>query len=431
MKKIFINCLIIFTMLSTMCVFATEEILVDSEVGEEVAEDSEIIELENYEDYEALFSEQEQISDEEYKKAYDEQLKMLEEYYEEFKPEKLVKAKVIEAGTIEDVYEADYTGIIYKLKKQDVTAKIMEGEYEGEEVTVLYPLTADSFQNLKVTEVKKGDTIYVATALDEETKEVQAQIASVGFNLERKLGVVILAIVAVVLIIAFGKERGILSTLIATLIIAITLLICSEQIFIGTPIIILTLILSAIIVSMIVIQKLGLTKDALMTGIVSMISILITAVLTVAVDTLLRNNGATFDVMLIIENIVKRNIDFHHMFIGSIILILSAIVPYVTCNVWNKCKESEEKGFNKLLEISKDAMTGKIEMVTIILMTLLMPKLVYLYSYKYTANEIMNSDIIVTELIRLFMCIIGITLVVPTTIYTYMLQKNTKPEEKE
>ena len=147
--------------------------------------------------------------------------------------------------------------------------------------------------------------------------------------------------------------------------------------------------------------------------------IILTTFVTFGVDYMLKNTGGTFDTMLTVENIIKRNIDFHHMFVGSIILILSAVLPYVVCNVWKKCKESNENDFNKLLDVSKDAATGKIEVVIAIFTALLIPKLVYLYSYRYTVNEIINSEVVATEFIRMFMCIIAIALSIPATAFIY------------
>ena len=421
MKKIFTSFLVIITILSTMCVFATEE----------VTDDTQVIELDSYEDYEALFSEQEQLSDEEYEAAYEEQMDYLVEYYDEFEMPELTKAKVINVEEPDYIYEADYTGFIYKMKKQEIKVEVLDGEYAGKQIDVTYPLMADSFLNMEVAELKKGDVIFVSPGIDEETEELYAEVAGTGFNVERKTGVIILAVIAVVLMIAFGKSRGILSALIAILIVSITLLICGDQFYMGTAIIALTICLAAILIAMIVVQKLGLTKDALWVGISSLLIITLITFVTFGVDYMLKNTGATFDAMLMVENIIRRNIDFHHMFVGSIILILSAVLPYIACNVWKKCKESGENDFNKLLDVSKDAMTGKVEMVTMILMTLLIPKLIYLYSYKYTMNEILNSDVMITEFIRLFMCIIAIALTIPVTSYIYKLVGIKKDDVKE
>lgn len=425
MKKFLINLLLIITLFSTMCVLATEEVL----------EESQIISIDNYEDYEALFDPEEQLSDEEKEEQYQEQMADWEKYYDESETENLIRARVILAGEAEISYESDYYGGIIKMKEQNVEVEILEGEYAGRHAHVKYPLMADSLLNLEVLELKKGDEIYVVgIKLDEKTDTLYAEIGNIGFNLERKAGMIILAVVAIILVCAFCKERGILSILISILIVSITLLIYSEQIYLGTMIMLLALCLSVLLISMIVIQKLGLTEDAFLVGFSSLLVIMVITLITFGVDYMLKNTGDTFEVALMLEFIIKRNIDFHHMFIGSIILILSVILPYVACNVWEKCKESSESSFNKLLDISKDAITGKIEMVTMILMVSLMPKLIYLYAYKYqlsdgllynySTNEIINSDILVAEFIRLFMCIIAIALTVPMTVAIYKLKDN-------
>lgn len=426
MKKFLLSFLLIVVILSTMCVFATEV----------SGDGNQVIEIENYEQYENLFSTEQSLTDEEYEELYAAQMKELAKYYEDYKAEELTKAKVIEAGEPEYIYEA-YTGeYIFKFKKQEIKVEIMEGEYKGKELTLEYPLTADMFLNLDVAELHKGDVIYVYPYADGEN--VEAEIGTTGNNVERKVGVIVLMVVTVLLMITFGREKGLISTLIVALIAVLVLIIGAEQIYAGTPIIALTLIFALVISAMMAISKFRLSKDAVAVTAVSMIVILFVTLLTYGVDALLKNTGGTFETTFLIETIVTGNIDFHALFVGGIVLILSVAVPNVVSKVWCKCKKANTDNVTELLKVSKSAISGTSEMVTAILTTLFIPKLLYLYSprlmstyaYKYTANEILNSDVLITEIIRWCMVLIGMAIAVPVATYTFkILYKNV--EEKK
>lgn len=423
MKKAIISLLMILMMIFSMTAYATEEMDEFGDITqlEDLTDIGEVIQIDNFDDYEALASDQPEISDDEYEEIYQEQMKELRKFFDEYENEKLTKVKVVKAGESEYIYEMDYTGYLYKMKKQDVTVNVLEGEYEGKEVKLTYPLIMDSLLNLNVPELKKGDIVYVSLEMDEETEEVAAYATEIGFNVERKAGVIVLGVIAIVLVVVYGKGSGIFSALLILLIITCTLLIYAEQVYLGTEIIVLAMVFAVLFIGMIVISKLGLKKDALyVAGSCILIMMLITLI-TLGVDGLLRNNGATLESTMLAETIIKGNIDFHFLFVGSIILILSVIIPYVACSVWEKCKETSENDFNTLLDVSKGAMTGKIEIVTAILSVLMISKLLYMYPYKYSTNEILNSDVMVTEFIRLFMCIIAITLTVPVTALMYKL----------
>ncbi len=424
MKKFLLSFLSIVVIFSTVCVFATE-----------VSEgDNQVIEIENYEQYEDLFSSDETLTDEEYETLYVTQMKELAEYYEGYEAEELTKARVIEASEPEYIYEA-YTGdYVFKFKKQEIKVKILEGDYKGEELSLTYPLTADMFLNLDVPKLNVGDVIYVYPYADGDT--IAAEIGNTGNNVERKAGVITLLAVTAILIVVFGRKKGLLSMLITTLIVVLTLGVGATLIYEGVPVIALTLIFALVISSMLAISKFKFSKDSLATVAISMIVILFMTLVTYGVDAVLKNTGGTFETTFLIETIVNGNVNFHGMFVGSIILILSVFVTNVVSKVWCKCSKAVTTDATSLLSECSCVLSGNVEGATVMLMTLFIPKLLYLYSprlmstyaYKYTANEILNSDVLISELIRLCMVIVGMVIAVPVTVYMYKYLHKT--EEK-
>lgn len=415
MKKFLLIFCVVVAIFGTMCVFATE-----------VSDDSnQVIEIEDYEQYEDLFSTEQTLTDEEYEEVYVAQMKELAEYYEGYVAEELTKARVVEADEPEYVYEA-YTGdYVFKYKMQKIKVEIIEGEYKGEIISLDYPLTADMFLNLDVAKLNKGDVIYVYPYVDGES--VNAEVGTTGSNVERRAGVIILFVVTALVIVIFGRKKGLISALIVALIAVLVLLIGAEQIYAGTPIIVLTLIFAFVIVSMLAISKFGLSKNSLAVIAISIIVIVFSVFLTYGVDALLKNTGGTFETTFLIETIVTGNIDFHALFVASIILLLAVAVPNVVSKAWCKCRKANTYNTIELLKASSSAMSGNLEMVTVALTTLFVPKLLYLYSprlmssyaYKYTADEILNSDVLIAELIRLCMVLIGMAIAVPITVYMF------------
>lgn len=432
MKKFLISLALISTIFSTLCVFATEsEINIDEEVLIENLQNTENV-YESSEDYteEDIEKEYQQML----KEMYEESLKKSQNEYNTYEAEEATKAKVIEVGETEYVYDTDYANV-YKYKIQNLRVKILEGEHAGEEMEVTYQLSNDSLLNLEMYEAKIDDEIYVDIYSDENSESyafTNMTAATIGANLERKVEVVVLAIIAIALVCIFGKEKGTISILIAALMVVLTLLICGEQIFLGTSILPLTIILSAIIVVMLCIQKTGLTIDTIWTSLISMLVLFLGVVITFAIDSSLKCAGGTFDAMFLTQCVLNRNISFQDMFVGSIVLILAGILPYIVCDVWKESIKSDDKSLNGLLNASKDVMTGKIEILTIILTVLIMPKLVFLYCSKYyTMNMIMNSEILVTEFVRFFVSLIMISIAIPVTVFIYKYIKNEIDSKKE
>lgn len=425
MKKFLISLSLIIVCLGTMCVFATES---DIDINEEAL-------IEDLQNTENVYTSDEEYTDEELEKMYQDMLaEMYEETleenqksYNEYQAEDATKARVIEVKESEYVYDTDYQNA-YKYKIQTLVVKILEGEYANAEMEATYQLSNDSLVNLEMPELKKGDIIYVDVYTDEDGNQYATSnmiSTMIGANVERKVGLWILGIIAVVLVCVFGKEKGVISILISALMLVFALLIYSEQIFLGTAILPLVIILSMIIGIVLCIQKNGLTKDTIWTSGISIILLGIAVGATFVTDILLRSVGATFDSMFLTEYVLNRNIDFHNMFVGSVVLILSGILPYIVCDIWRECKNSADKSLKQLLNVSKNSMSGKIEILTIILMTMLVPKLVYLYCSKYyTINMILNSEILVAELIRFFVCLIVISLAIPITTFIYKYIKN-------
>ena len=410
MKKFLLSFIMIFTIIESMGVFAAE---------------GDTIQITDYDDYGKV------MSNEEYEAEYIKQMDEIAQNFEKYEMEDLVKTKVVKVNEPEEIYEQDdISKYIYKAKSQKIEVEVLEGEFAGEIVALTYPLMIDDLLNLEVPELKLGDIINAE--IYKYNGEIIAIIRDTEASVERKAGVIVLLVITAILIVIYGKEKGLLSLLIAILIIVLALFICSEQIYLGTSIIWLTLLLAVILASMMSITKLGLTKDACLVTCLSVIIIIIAIVATFVTDFLLRNNGATFEATIMANNIIKRNIDFHELYVGSIIFMLAIILPNVIIKAWKKCKESNENEFNKLLNVSKDAMSGIIESVTVILVSLLIPKLIYLYSYvhlniytyqhsykKYTMNEILNSNILVSEIVRLCMVLISIVIAVPATVYLF------------
>ena len=89
---------------------------------------------------------------------------------------------------------------------------------------------------------------------------------------------------------------------------------------------------------------------------------------------------------------------------------------------YNGRKES-----NDVLEIGKEVLNGNILNVVIALFVMYIPNQLLLLTNKYTAEEIWNSEMLVSELIRIFAIIMALAISIPATAFAI----NTEEEKKK
>lgn len=382
------------------------------------AESGETVYIDSYEDYEQLVEDTNtEYNQEELKRVYAEYTKYMREYYNQYERDETVKAKVIEAGDIVEQYDFDqyyYSASKYEL--QPIGIEIVEGEYAGKRFNIDYLLTGDALNNLKYSKLKVGDTVFVSVYQDESTGEYVAEFTNAGSNIERFGTVFCIGIIAMVLLILYGGKKGILTTLITLLILDFCLIIIPNMGFAGQGFVIGGIALILLMIFTVSISKLGLNKKAVKASVIAIIINIITIMLLVIFNYLTRIAGVTYEVAALSENVLLGNMNFESLYIIITMIIASLAITNVICKCIEKLEKSEAVTFNEKLSVCKNSLGGNVLLVVVSLMALYIPNHLLLLTNKYTSTEILNAEILATELIRLFTIIIAMALTVPTVV---------------
>ena len=228
----------------------------DAEVPDEVTDDSINQELKNY---------------------YDEYQAYLKDYYDNYERTESNKAKVVEAGKSKEEYQLDYqTYSISKYIIQPIKVEILDGEYSGEQVDIDYVLTADSLNNIVLSEVKKGDTVFVSVSKD-ENGGLTATITNTWSTVERINKVLIIGIILAILLLIYGGKKGFSTALVCVLALIFATFIIPNCAFGGNGVLVVGILEMICLIITLSVIHLGTNKNAFKAIAISSV---LTAVLT-------------------------------------------------------------------------------------------------------------------------------------------------------
>lgn len=438
-----ISIVLLIALLSSMWAvcFATE-----NEIGETIPQEGlyeDVEYLDDYQQYEDLMTDaSSEYSQEELKEYYDFYNEEMKKYFNEYEREETVKAKVIDVKPVQERYEFnDYYYSASKYHVQPIKVEIMEGENIGKEFEIGYLLTGDSLGNIEYSELKIGDTIFVGFYTDETTGELVADITNAGANVERLGVIVCIGIMAIILLTIYGGKKGLLTSLIILLALDFSLLLVPIMGYEGNGFVIPGIAFILLLISTMVISRLGLTKKAIKAGGISIVLTLVSWLLLTVATYLTRTVGITFEVAAIAENVVLRNMDFSSLYVITTLIIIAVAIVNVVCNALKRIEESNVEGFNERLEICKPVLNENVIMSVVILLATYIPNHLLLLTNKYTPQELWNAELLVVELVRICVLIISVSLAIPAVVAikedervavkkTEEMHKEDKKEEK-
>lgn len=415
MKKIFCFMMAVVMMFSVSLCYATEE-------GTTEEEDNNSTEIDNFDDFDSVVNGG--LTQAELQSYYQQYMMMMENQYENYERTNTVKARVINADDIETVYTMDYYNV-YQVRYQSLEIEILEGEYKGKVLDTDYILTGDNFGNIEIPMAKKGDKILVAVEED-ENGELNAYTISFDTSVSRSGWIIGIVIVVLVIVCIYAGVKGIQTILLVALMITLLLGIVTPEALLGTNILLLGCISILAITAVTVINKLGLRKTTVYAFVGTTIIVLATGLLLYGIDALIMHSGYTLEVTYLSESIVNKNIDFHALYVISTLAITAVLVSDIFAKAFVLEKDAETTA--DLLKALKETLADKIKIIAIFVIALSMPKLLTLLgAYKYTLHETINSEMFMSEMMRMVVLFLSVTLAVPASAVTAKMKKN-KPK---
>lgn len=415
--KILITMLVMIgIIISANCLATTGISVIELTSGDST--DSEDVYIDNYEDYERIMNGIEPAySQDELKEYYEEYQTQIEDYYNSYTREETVRAKVIEVSPVEEYYDySDYYYTVTKYEFQPITVEITEGKYVGQTFEIDYLLTGDSLGNIRYAKVHKGDSIFVAVVADETTGDLYADITNTGSNVDRFGIVVRLGIFVMLVLIIYAGEKGVLISLITLLMLDFCLVIVPNMGFMGQGFVLGTIGFVLLLIPTIALYELGFNKKVIKGSLISLVTVAATGCLLGAANYITRTAGIVFEASAVAENVILGNINFEDLYVLITLMIATIAITSSVCKTLKITEELVEKTFDEKTNECRDVVVSNILLLVITLFATYIPNHLLLLTNKYTATEIWNSEILTSELVRLFVLMISVVISVPVTI---------------
>ncbi len=408
---------------------AKEDVLIDESDVED-----EPVYIDNYDDYEALLTDEEIDPNAELKSYYEQYKSYLEDYYNEYKRDESNKARVIEAEEPKESYEMNYQNFsVSKYISQKVKAKILDGKHEGEEIELDYMLSADSLNNIILAPIKAGDVIFVAIT-EGEDGTVTGDVSNSWSTVERINIIVIITAIVILLFLIYGGKNGFSTILISAIGLLFGIIIIPYFSFLGMNIIVSGILEIIALIFTINFAHLGTNKKAFKSALISFILTLCSFAFMILFNYITRTVGTVFEFAAIADNIILRNINFVHLF-----YIISSVIraTFISNSVATAVKRIErENAFNydEKVTIAREVWPGNIVPLVVTGLTLYIPNQILLVSNKFTLSEVANAETLISELIRIIaisLCIIIAVPVVSLDIFGFGKRFLNAPKDNE
>ena len=406
MKKFLLSFIFLIAFFNITNVLATTNQYIEYESGET---DDNAIYLDSYEDYlNALKGVDDQAL---YKEDYlNTRAQEIASYDATARPD-VVKAVVLEVDATEEYYSSDDYGT-YKITYQPIKIQVLEGTHANETFDLSYVLTADTYENLDIKPIKMNQRINVV--IYEEGDEVYAYATTVDASISRSgfgISLIVLAIIFVFIYLG-NKSFKVLPQLI--LVADLILLVFVPELITGRSIIWLSIItmLAYLIVDAAI--KVGVNAKMFASVATTIVILVITTLGLILFNNLASMSGIIYEATSIIESFPKGTIDFYNLNLALYMLMATIVISDVSCkviNTYDKKLEEEAK------EEVKEYVASKIPTVSGILLITLMPKFLYMLISKYTYTELINSEMLTNEIVRILLLIIAMTVTTQVAVY--------------
>ena len=405
MKKYFILLLSILVLCVGQAVFATDtKEYIEYSSGEK---DDGSIYLDSYEDYlKALGNVDEQ---EVYKEQYLSDLANAVLNYDLTERPAVVKARVLNVEGKKEYYSYDSYGLS-KISYQPVNVQVLEGKHKGETYDISYILTADSYENLKIKELKANQKINII--ISESGDESYAYVTTVDSAVNRVALTVALIIIAVLLMIVYLGKQGMKIIPQMILLADMVMLILVPELFAGRSLLWLTIVTSILYIIVESVIKVGLNSKTVAAIFSTVVVTLSLTVVLVGVSNMANFSGITYEVLNMLESFPKGTIDFYMLYISSFILLCMIVTSNISCMAINT------NGDKKAI---KENIAEKLPLFIGILFVSIIPKYLYLFISKYTYDEIINSEMLLTDVYKITFLIIAMVVTVQITEYAKKL----------
>ena len=364
-----------------------------------------------YSDYSNSANSTANASEDDLKQYYLEYKEYLYDYYTSYERPELTKAIVTEAGYIKDEYEVTDYYSVTKYVVQDVKAKIIEGEYAGQEIEMDYLLSADSLNNILLAPLHVGDKIFVS--LTEENGVLSGEISNSWSTVQRTTTMICIGAIIGILLLIYAGKKGLNAVLITLIVLLSCTIVVPIFIYKSISTIWISIFVAVVLIVALSMAHLGLTKNTLKAIGISACMSGMMMLLVVGMSYITRTVGTLFEYAAIAENVLLGNINFTQVYYMGILVAGAGMIANLVSASIAKIERECADNFNDKVRVCRDILLSNVVNVTLLFLVAYIPNHLLLITNKFTEQEIINSETLISELIRIFAIQIAMILTVP------------------
>ncbi|CAN5159943.1 hypothetical protein BH09PAT2_BH09PAT2_06710 [soil metagenome] len=308
--------------------------------------------------------------------------------------------------------EARIEAKIIKLQHKNITIEVTEGKLQGK----TYPVALFDDKQIGVQQLSVGDNVIISFMTSPQGQQ------AIIVDHVRRLPLMILAGLFIIIVLVVGKKKGILSLvsmIISFLIIGRLIL---PQILIGNDPVIISLIGAIFIIPTLFYVSHGFNWKTSIAVVSTFLSLIVTGILAVAFVHLAQLTGYAAEEATFIQA-TGHNIDIRSLLLAGIIIgamgVLDDITISQTSIVEKLIKANPKyKGaelFREAMDVGRDHIASLVNTLVLVYAGAALPLFVLFYSSAFKFNEVINMELVATEIVRTLVSSIGIVLAVPIT----------------
>ena len=407
----------------------------------ETETDDNVIVLDSYDDYEDIAAKFDdtgdttELTNDELKLYYEDYKEYLKGYYESYVRQAPVKAVVIETKPIKEEYDVAYDYSISKYVLQPIKVRIEEGEFKGQEISLEYLLSADALNNIILAELHVGDKIFVNVAKNSDGF-VAGDISNSWSTVQRTSLIVCIGIIVALLAVIYAGRKGLTTALISLIVLISALVVIPAFATTGAGVVWTGILISILLISAICMAHLGLNANTLKAIGVSACLSAFGMILVAGFNYITRTVGTTFEFAAIAENVIMGNINFTALFYIMTLFVCAGVIANTVSMCIKKIDRENADNFNDKVLLCRGYMLSNVVTITLVLFVGYVPNHLLLITNKFTNDEIINSETLVCEFVRLFAIIIPVILSAPIVSLDFLkvgkkYLKEAKEVEKE
>lgn len=309
--------------------------------------------------------------------------------------------------------------VISEMDNGAVTIQIVEGNEKGKK----YPVALFDDKQIGNQKIAVGDRVIVSFM---NTPGVGRQAIIVDHV--RRLPLLILTSLFIVIVLVVGRKKGILS--LAAMIISFLIIgrLILPQILVGNDPVIISLIGAIFIIPTLFYISHGFNWKTTIAVAGTFLSLIVTGLLAVVFVHFTKLTGFAAEEATFIQA-AGQNIDIRSLLLAGIIIgamgVLDDITISQTSIVEKLIKANPKyKGrvlFAEAMDIGRDHIASLVNTLVLVYAGAALPLFVLFYSSNFTYSEVVNMELVATEIVRTLVSSIGIVLAVPLTTFIAVL----------